>query len=53
MNRESFRKQKRKNPKYRESNDDDFSWEDKVETKKIRRKQNKKSKRENSTEDQW
>jgi hypothetical protein len=47
MNRENYRKTKRKSIKFREFYDEDFGWEDKIEMLNRRKKLGKKSQRRN------
>ncbi|MBU3954405.1 MAG: hypothetical protein KKF12_13570 [Proteobacteria bacterium] len=53
MTRENSRKAKHKSPKFRESYDEDFQREDRMEIQMRRKKLGKKSRRQNNLRDKW
>lgn len=53
MSKESDKKAKRKDPKFKDSYDEEFSWEDEVEILSRRRKLGKKSQWKNTTKEKW
>lgn len=53
MTREKFSRNKGKSPKFKESHDEDYDWEDQKEDQKRRKKLNKQSKRPAETREKW
>lgn len=53
MTREKISRNKGTSPKFRESYDEDYGWEDKQEDQKRRKKMNKQSKRPTDARDKW
>ncbi len=53
MERESFKKKKHKSPKFKDFNDEDFDWKEKMDLKNIRRRLARKSKRRRNIKEEW
>ncbi len=53
MTRENSKKPKHKSPKFKESQDEDFSWEDKIDFQNRKKKPGKKFQRKNVNKDKW
>ena len=53
MSREKISRNKSKSPRFKESYDEDYAWEDQQEDQKRRKKMNKRPKRPDDTKEKW
>lgn len=53
MNRESIKKTKHKSPRFRDYDDEDLDWKDKLDLNSVRRKIERKLKRRRNSQEDW